>query len=195
MKRLLALAAVLTLVPLVFSDPARAGCNVVRRATVVRQAAVVVDTPAVAVVAAPVVVAQVAAYSASYQPASAAACAEAPSAADVVKELRALRAEVAALRAGPAPAAARAEASASAASDAGSLKFAAKCAACHDAAVSAKKGGNVTFFSGGAETDFGCDLALRAVGAIADGSMPKGGKLEGDDGPDLLTHLAKRAKH
>jgi cytochrome c553 len=78
--------------------------------------------------------------------------------------------------------------------DPGAVKFAANCAACHDAGVAARKGGSITLFRDGLEADISCDLALRAVGAIADGTMPKGRKLPEEDGPELVSHLAKRAK-
>jgi mono/diheme cytochrome c family protein len=163
-------------------DPAVAGPCVVRRAAIAHQEVAVV-TPAVVATFLPI---NVAAYSASYTP---------PTDPAIVKAIADLGTRLDRLeKAGtPSPPGSAPMPKADVA-DAGALKFAVNCASCHDAAVSKAKGGGVTLFKDGAEADISCDLALLAVGAIADGTMPRGKKLPEEDGPDILSHLAKRAK-
>src|SRR4051812_38240922 len=53
------------------------------------------------------------------------------------------------------------------------------CAKCHDANVAAVKGGKNVFFRDGEFIDEG-DNAARCIQAIKEGSMPRGGKFDGE---------------
>jgi cytochrome c553 len=172
----------------VFTDVASAGCPIVRHKAVVVDTAIV--TPVVVATFVPV---QVASYSASYQPTPTTDPA-------VVELLRQMGSRVAALEAGaaskpgPPPGPPPSPMRKADVADPGLDKFAAACASCHDSAVAKVKGGGIVFFANGVETDYSCDLALRAVGAIADGSMPRGKKLADEDVAEVVIHLSKRAK-
>jgi mono/diheme cytochrome c family protein len=184
MKRIAAALALLA----VLSDVAF-GCPVVRR--VAAQTAVVsadvVVAPAVVATFVPVTVP---AYSASYTPPAVCDTTE------LVKAVKDLTTRIAALEKSPAPPT-PAPAPApppmpKADADPGAVKFAASCAACHDA--SKPKGGAPTFFRDGVELELSCEQALACVKAISEGSMPKGRQLADADAPEILIHLAKRPK-
>jgi hypothetical protein len=68
----------------------------------------------------------------------------------------------------------------------------ARCASCHDASVSATKGGTITLLHNNIVDKWDSDLSLRVLRAVNDGTMPKNGRLSEEDGLKIVTFSLKK---
>ncbi len=157
-------------------------CPIVR---VVKKRVVVVEKVVEAVVV-PVIVA-VPAYSTVFNPAAQTA---AQPHYDCAAEVRALRAEIEALKRGAAPQQAQGPTKVSASpSPVAAPMLVAKCASCHGDKVAAASGNGLVLFSAGQPTVWTERQKSRAQGAVYSSRMPKGGKLTDEEVGQIMSEI------